>query len=158
VAALAVLARQRQGDGGAQALNLHKRCTVVVLLYFLISVLRFAFFIPVTGMAFAAKDVCGLYGRGLADIALSGVWGYNPAATLHCGPGDLLVLAATLAVLLLDAYLVWGVLRLWHLYRAQYLLSGMCEVREEEDVLLYGPKGYHHQGAGLYGAADPRLM
>lgn len=101
-----------------EALKIQKRCTIVILVYFIASIMRFAFFIPITGMVVAAKNVCNFYMKMAANIALDRPK-YSIGAPLHCTQEDWLILAGTIGTLLLDAYLVWGVLRLWQTYRAE---------------------------------------
>jgi len=101
----------------------HKRRTFTTLIYFVVSCMRFAFFFPVTGMAIAAKDVCSMYSRGLSDLSLN----TYVIAPLHCSAEDFLTLLSVSVTFVLDAYLIWGVLKLWQTIRTEYVIGGQVE-------------------------------
>mmetsp|Transcript_51090 Transcript_51090/g.158274 ORF Transcript_51090/g.158274 Transcript_51090/m.158274 type:complete len:472 (-) Transcript_51090:118-1533(-) len=104
-----------------------KRTIVTLLLYFIVSVMRFAFFFPITGMAIAAKDVCGLYTHSIQDLAVS----TYVVPPLHCTGGDVWAVASVLVTFCLDAYFIWGVLKLWQISRAEFVVAGAEEAAQK---------------------------
>lgn len=138
-------------------LRARKRLTLMLLLYFVVSILRFALFIPVTGMAIVSEDICGLFSHALDDLSLTGYM-----SPLHCTSGDSMTLLVVLAIILLDGYLIYGVLQLWQTVRAEYTIGCQAEaaLKANSDFLIKGPIMGGWGGLGPrrgYGSADPRL-
>jgi len=104
-----------------------KRCAHVFLAYLVASVLRFALFIPTTGMALLAEDICGFYSRGVSQI-LTAATPYRAGAPMRCGH-DWLGAISILLVFCVDAYLIVGSLRLWQRYRAQQWVAVQGKVQ-----------------------------
>lgn len=115
--AAVIVRRGMDGIEDEGALTLSKRCTALVLAFFLASMLRFALFVPITGMALVAGDACGIYVRLLASLSLDRKLDHGPA--LHCSVADWLAIGTMVTVALLDAYLIRGVLLLAQRYGAK---------------------------------------
>lgn len=103
-------------DAQEELASSRKRRTHYFLAYLVASVLRFALFIPTTGMALLAKDICGFYSRGVSQV-LTAATPYRAGAPMRCGH-DWLGAISVLVVFFVDAYLIVGSFRLWRRYRA----------------------------------------
>lgn len=99
-----------------------RRCAGLLFLFFATSSLRFALWVPVTGMAMAGRDLCGWYVQGLASVAL-GSRGGSIGAADRCSAAELAVLVSSLAFLALDAYLLSAIQHLWLRSRAVCVAS-----------------------------------
>jgi len=157
---LATLAfRRDDGEGIEEPLRVRKRITVMTMLYFIVSLMRFAFFIPITGMAIAMQDLCGLYQHGLWDVSV----GRHVNQPVHCTLADGTTLLAVLLTFLLDGYLVWGVLRLWQNLRAKYVIdTGLDLAIDKANQPPYGSgpciSGWGASARFSYGSSEPKPM
>jgi len=121
-----VLRNQRVGvQDGMEAMRVQKRCTIIMLIYLIISILRFAFFIPITGMVLVAQDICGLYVRGMSELGIASY----ANVPVHCSLGELTNLAIIAGTILWDGYLLCGVLWLWEAYRTEYQFHGFTAAK-----------------------------
>lgn len=100
----------------ADAMRMERRSIFAVLIFFIFSLLRIAFFIPITGMTLITRDTCGIYVYALSSISVSRPGGSAP---LHCSGSDFFALLVVLGFVAFDAYMTWGYLRLWREYREQ---------------------------------------
>jgi len=117
-----------------ESLVLKKRCNAGVLFHVVFSMLRYAAFCPITGMALVAKDICNFYMHGMFTIGVSRT---SPVkAQLYCVSGDSRTIILLLLAMALDAYTIWGTYRLWLQYRAGYLLEGLLQGTKAK--ALYG--------------------
>mmetsp|Transcript_13365 Transcript_13365/g.31331 ORF Transcript_13365/g.31331 Transcript_13365/m.31331 type:complete len:520 (+) Transcript_13365:112-1671(+) len=100
-----------------------KRCTSGMLIYVMMSVLRFTLFVPITGMTLIMTDVCGIYLHGLSHLEedMSPGSSHFDRTPLHCTNQDILALIVVPLVGVLDAYLLYGLLNLYFHY---HLLNG----------------------------------
>lgn len=112
-----IVHRIMEGQHDKNTALLAKRCTALVLAFSLASLLRFAFFVPITGMALVSGNICGLYVRLMAALSLESRLAQG--AALHCTVGDTATVGLMLIVLFVDAYFIRGVLQLWQRYRAR---------------------------------------
>lgn len=117
-----------------QAIKAKKRGTVAILVFFIGSLFRISCFIPITGMALVAKDVCGIYVHGLSTLSLSSE---SYGTRIHCGGNDFGMLFFVTAMAVLDFYILWGVFKLWHAYR-----SASFAVKEGMPSASYGSAAY----------------
>jgi hypothetical protein len=91
-------------DYSESLLKMRRRCSYVLTFFFVANCVRFVLFIPVTGMALAASNVCGFYLRTLSDNMAYKYY----IAPMHCTLDDALSLSVMATLLALDAYLLWG--------------------------------------------------
>jgi len=89
-------------------LKTRRKCAFVLTFFFIANCLRFVLFIPVTGLAVTASNVCGFYLRTLSDNMAYKNWYYNSIVPMHCTLDDALSLSVMAILLALDAYLLWG--------------------------------------------------
>jgi len=115
-------------------------CAITILAFLVMNVMRFALFVPITGMALAAKDVCGFYARGLSSISAAGS---GDAVPLHCTADDRAALATAAALAVLDGCFAWGTYRLWQRYRTELELGSRAAHK------LPGPGPYGSTGPGF---------
>jgi len=71
--------------------------------------------LPMIGMLLTIGDICGANVHGLINISSMGL--FTNAAPMHCSYRDILVIIKTFVYLLVDAYMFWGTLTLWHEYK-----------------------------------------
>mmetsp|Transcript_23439 Transcript_23439/g.54129 ORF Transcript_23439/g.54129 Transcript_23439/m.54129 type:complete len:517 (+) Transcript_23439:102-1652(+) len=100
-----------------------KRCTSGMLIYVMMSVLRFTLFVPITGMTLIMTDVCGIYLHGLSHLEedMSPGSSHFDRTPLHCSGQDMLILIVVPLTAMLDAYLLIGLVNLYFHY---HLLNG----------------------------------
>lgn len=106
-----------EGAEDVAAVQTHRRCSALVLAFFVFSLLRFGLFVPITGMALVAEDICGLYVHALASLSMERRL-YPSGAPVGCTTVEWVTLGGMLVVMVLDAYLIHGVFQLWQRYRA----------------------------------------
>lgn len=124
-----IVIQRRELELTGNAWRMRKRITVTLLIYYIVSILRFAFFIPITGMAIAAKDVCRLYSHALQDLSITSYF----VTPIHCVGDDLVALLLVLGTALLDGYMIFGgVLALWRTTRAQYTVDMAVETTAKQ--------------------------
>lgn len=109
-----------------------RRCAGLLLLFFIVGALRFALWVPITGMAMANRDICGLYVQGLAAVALNTPVGAASAAD-RCTLVEWMVLASVAGFLALDVYLLSASHQLWIRSRMVCIAS---EERAKEEPLF----------------------
>jgi len=123
-----------------------KKCASLLLLFYIASTLRFALWVPVTGMALATRDICGVYVQGLAVVSLNGH--SNPLASPdRCTVAEWGVLASAIILIALDAYLISGVYQLWQKYRLDSMVSKK-QAYNPNDAPLFGQAAtFGHSGS-----------
>lgn len=126
------------------AVAVRKRTHFSLMFYVVANILRFAIFIPITGMSLTAMDICSFWTHGVAYLASRRPFYQLSLVPMHCSPLDALALVCVLALVALDAYLVYGTLRFWREHREAFLRSSEKMRYAVED----GPPVY-----GYYGAA-----
>lgn len=95
--------------------KLKRRSTLIIISFLLFSVMRCAFFIPISAMTLLTNDLCGLYLQGLTQLELW--YGSRFMIPMHCGAGDAWAFIGTLIFATVDCTMVYGVAELWHRYR-----------------------------------------
>jgi len=114
------------------------RCSFLILLFLIGSIARYAAFIPITAMQLADSDICGLYTYGLSRVASHAA--ENPLwSTTRCSEHEVVALVAVVLALVLDAYLISGVFRLWQAYHEGQLFAADSAARVK--VNGYGDYG-----------------
>lgn len=113
-------------------------CAITILAFLIMNVMRFALFVPITGMVLAAKDVCGFYAQGLSSISTAGSGDVVP---LHCTADDWTALMTTVALTVLDGCFTWGIYQLWQKYRTEFELGNRMAHKLPD--------------SGLYGSTEP---
>eukprot|EP00932_Pfiesteria_piscicida_P022463 SRR837773.9216.p1 GENE.SRR837773.9216~~SRR837773.9216.p1 ORF type:complete len:274 (-),score=8.70 SRR837773.9216:33-854(-) len=99
-----------------------ERCAGLLLLFFIVSALRFAMWVPVSGMALASRDICGLYLQGLAATSLSPSASHAIGAS-RCSASEWMVLGSAVSFLALDAYVLSATHQLWRRCRMVCIAS-----------------------------------
>lgn len=131
-----------------------KRASLLLLCFTIFDALRFAFFVPVTGLALLTADLCGFYVHGVAGITAEVPLVSQNLAPLYCHTRDVVILLAALAVALFEGYCLYGTYSLWRSYcRGETVVSPIdvqCQEGEE------GPLFLGYPGPGYGAAAPPR--
>jgi len=122
LAAASIVARRQldfslgSEESSSDDLLVAKRCAGLMLTFFVACAFRFSLCVPVTGMALATQDTCGLYLFGLQTTSLDKRM-LRAGTPLQCTASEAGILLVALITLLLDAALIVGVLSLWQRYR-----------------------------------------
>lgn len=142
------LAQQQASARGMSALRRHGadvatvlqaqgekwRATLTLIAFLVFSILRFALFIPITGVSLVVADICGTYVHGIASVTME-LPLFSGIAPVHCSGKDGVVLLAIVLIVLLDAYILRGVTSLCSLYHSGAAVCSPFDVQDSWGVL-----------------------
>lgn len=108
-------------DNPEEALALRKRTHFSLMFFFVANVLRFALFIPITGMNFASDDICGFWTHGVSYLGARRPFYQSSLVPMHCSTLHAFLTIGVLLLMAVDAFFVWATMKLWHVHRAAFL-------------------------------------
>jgi len=156
VAAAAILSNcimrlRKDGPRSPWRASFKRRITMLMLVFFVASALRFSLSLLITGIAVFARDLCGLHqllrhATSLQDRSVDSP--ISRSVLPHCSASDVHQLLVAALVMIIDGYMVWACLLLWQRLRAQCapLRAG---VFHKDDLTCSLEQAYGHD----YGAA-----
>jgi len=99
----------------AQWLGQMRVCAARLSVYLIFDVMRAFMVMPMALMALVVGNVCGSYVHGIANLSHATRL-FSNELPMHCTLGDFEILFWLSALCLLDLYIIWSILSLWHEY------------------------------------------
>jgi hypothetical protein len=92
-----------------------RKCSARLSVYLVFDVMRVFIVMPMALMALVVGNVCDSYVHGVANISVATRF-FSNEIPMHCTLGDWEILFWVSVVGVLDVYIVWSILCLWHEY------------------------------------------
>lgn len=99
----------------AQWLGVMRKSAARLSIYLLFDVMRAFVVMPMALMALVVGNVCGSYIHGIANLSMATRF-FSNEHPMHCNSGDWEILIDLSLLGLLDVYIIWSILSLWHEY------------------------------------------
>lgn len=122
-----------------EVLAVKKRSAFALLVFHIINAARFCLFVPITGLALAWTNTCGVHVAMLRSVDLPQAEAAGTTLALNCSLGDAFGIVSVVAFFVLDAYFLCATFMLWGHFRSEGAVESTSYDRsfeEPEKVVL----------------------